>query len=63
MVSALRTWSQWVIQGQLTKLLGLGLIEYRVQLFGEAGRYVITPLGEAVLLEVDWTELITNPDT
>ena len=58
--SALRTSSQWAIRDKLTKLLGLGLIEYKVELFGEPGRYTITPLGMTVLMRVDWTELITN---
>jgi len=58
--SALRTWSMWSIHWQLTELLALGLIEYKVEPFGEPGRYTITPLGLTVLLELDWTEIITN---
>ncbi len=58
--SAMRTWSTWSIHWQLTELLALGLIEYKVELFGEPGRYTITPLGLTVLLELDWTEIITD---
>ena len=50
----------WAIHWQLTELLALGLIEYKVEPFGETGRYAITPPGLAVLLELDWTEIITN---
>jgi hypothetical protein len=50
--STLSASSQWIIHWKLTELLALGLIEYRVALFGEPGRYMITPLGVTVLPEV-----------
>ena len=50
--SALGASSQWVIHWKLTELLALGLIEYRVEPFGEPGRYMITSLGVTVLPEV-----------
>jgi hypothetical protein len=52
MDSALGASSQWVIHWKLTELLALGLIEYRVEPFGEPGRYMITPLGVTILPEV-----------
>jgi hypothetical protein len=52
MDSALGASSQWVIHWKLTELLALGLIEYRVEPFGEPGRYTITQLGVTVLPEV-----------
>lgn len=52
MDSALGASSQWIIHWKLTELLALGLIEYRVEPFGEPGRYMITPLGVTVLPEV-----------
>jgi hypothetical protein len=50
--STLGVWSHWTIHWKLTELLALGLIEYNVELFGEPGRYAITPLGVTVLMEV-----------
>jgi hypothetical protein len=50
----------WTIRWQLTELTALGLVEYKVEPFGEPGKYSITPLGLTVLLELDWTEIITD---
>ena len=58
--SVLRVWSMWATHWQLTELLALSLIDYKVEPFGEPGRYTITPLGLTVLLELDWTEIITD---
>lgn len=49
---ASRTNSQWNTRWPVSELLGLGLIEYKVHLFGDAGKYTITELGKSVLQSV-----------
>ena len=38
--------SGWMIIWSVRQLLALGFIEYKIDLFGEASRYVITELGK-----------------
>ena len=46
---AARNYSQWNTRWPVSELLGLGLMEYKVNLFGDAGKYTITDLGKNVL--------------
>ena len=46
---AVRNNSQWNTRWPVSELLGLGLIEYKVDLFGDPGKYKITELGKNVL--------------
>ncbi len=46
---AVRNNSQWNTRWPVSELLGLGLIEYKVDLFGDPGKYTITELGKSVL--------------
>lgn len=48
--------SQWNTRWIVSELLGLGLIDYKVDLFGDPGKYSITDLGKDVL-----KRLITQP--
>lgn len=41
--------SQWRTLWHVRELIALGLVEYRVELFGEPGRYVLTERGKALL--------------
>ena len=41
--------SQWRTLSHLKELMALGFIQYRVQFFGEAGRYELTDLGRTVV--------------
>jgi len=50
--SLLGTESQWLIFWDLRELMALGMVEYEVQLFGEAGKYRLTPAGRAILQEI-----------
>jgi DNA-binding HxlR family transcriptional regulator len=54
--SALGTASQWIIYSRLRKLVELGIIEYEVQLFGEAGKYHLTQKGLSVLDHMKTTD-------
>lgn len=46
---AVKNNSQWNTRWPVSELLGLGLMEYKVNLFGDAGKYTITELGKTVL--------------
>lgn len=46
---AVRNNSQWNTRWPISELLGLGLIEYKVNLFGDSGKYTITELGKNVV--------------
>ncbi len=46
---AVRTNSQWNTRWPISELLGLGLIEYKVSIFGDSGKYTITEVGKNVL--------------
>ncbi len=46
---AMATFSQWNARWTIEQLLSLGFIEYKVELFGDAGKYVLTELGKNVL--------------
>ena len=46
---AVRNNSQWNTRWPVSELLGLGLMEYKVNLFGDSGKYTITELGKNVL--------------
>jgi DNA-binding HxlR family transcriptional regulator len=54
--SALGTASQWIIYSRLRKLVELGIIEYDIQLFGEAGKYHLTQKGLSVLEHMKTTD-------
>lgn len=41
--------SQWNSLSTLSQLLALGFAEYRVNIFGDSGKYLITELGQDVL--------------
>jgi hypothetical protein len=46
---AVRNNSQWNTRWPVSELLGLRFIEYKVDLFGDPGKYTITELGKNVL--------------
>lgn len=50
--SLLGTESQWLIFWDLRELMALGVVEFDVQLFGEAGKYRLTPAGPSILQEI-----------
>jgi hypothetical protein len=50
--SLLGTASQWLIFWDLRELTALGVIEFDVQLFGEAGKYRLTQDGLSILQEI-----------
>jgi hypothetical protein len=50
--SLLGTASQWLIFWDLRELTSLGIIEFHVHLFGEAGTYRLTLLGRSILDEI-----------
>src|SRR2546422_7656618 len=47
--SAMGSFSQWNTRWIIDQLLSLGFIEYRVEWFGDAGKYVLTELGKDIL--------------
>ena len=49
----LGNFSQWHTLWILEQLLSLGLIEYSVSLFGDAGKYKMTELGMTVLRQIN----------
>ncbi len=57
---AVKNNSQWNTRWPVSELLGLGLMEYKVNLFGDAGKYTITELGKNVLQSVS-SQLQSNP--
>jgi hypothetical protein len=50
--SILGTASQWLIFWDLRELMSLGIVEYKVELFGEPGKYHLTQLGLSVLQQI-----------
>jgi len=44
--------SQWRTRIHLEELLATGLVQYNVQLFGNAGRYELTELGRSVMSRI-----------
>lgn len=44
--------SQWHTLSHIKELMSLGLIRYRVQFFGEAGRYELTDLGNTAVSRI-----------
>jgi len=44
--------SQWRTLSHLKELLALGFIEYRVQFFGDPGKYTLTELGKTVVPKI-----------
>ena len=47
--SALASFSQWNTRSIIDQLLSLGFVEYKIEWFGDAGKYVLTELGKDVL--------------
>ena len=47
--SAMGSFSQWNTRWIIDQLLSLGFIEYKVEWFGDAGKYVLTELGKDIL--------------
>lgn len=47
--------SQWRTRPHLEELIALGFILYKVQFFGEAGKYELTDLGRFVLSKIRTT--------
>jgi hypothetical protein len=41
--------SQWRTLLHMKELMALGFVDYRVQLFGDAGKYQLTDLGRAIV--------------
>jgi hypothetical protein len=44
--------SQWRTLSHIRELTALGFVEYRVQFFGDAGKYCLTDLGKAVMSKI-----------
>jgi hypothetical protein len=44
--------SQWRTLLHTKELMALGFVDYRVQLFGDAGRYQLTELGRAIVSRI-----------
>ncbi|SRR5712692_2877957 len=44
--------SQWRTLLHMKELMALGFIDYRVQLFGDAGKYQLTELGKAIVSKI-----------
>jgi predicted transcriptional regulator len=44
--------SQWRTISHLKELTGLGFIEYRIQFFGDPGKYVLTELGKVIISKI-----------
>jgi hypothetical protein len=44
--------SEWMTHSVMSKLLSLGFVEYRVDMFGNPGRYVLTDLGRDIMQKV-----------
>ncbi len=44
--------SQWRTLWHLKELMSMNLVQYNVQFFGEAGRYVLTDLGRELLSRI-----------
>ncbi len=59
---AVKNNSQWNTRWPISELLGLGFVEYKVNLFGDAGKYTITELGKNVLQSVS-SQLQSEPHT
>jgi hypothetical protein len=46
---AIGSFSQWYTRWMIERLLSLGFVEYKVEWFGDPGKYVLTDLGREVL--------------
>ena len=46
---AVNSFSQWNARSIIEQLLSLGFTQYRIEWFGDAGKYVLTDLGTEVL--------------
>jgi hypothetical protein len=40
--------SQWRTLPHLRELIALGFVQYNIQIFGDAGKYVLTELGKTI---------------
>jgi len=47
-----KSYSQWNTRWAINELEGLGLIDYKVDLFGGAGKYTLTDLGRNVFQNI-----------
>ncbi len=47
--AAMASFSQWNTRWTIEQLLSLGFIEYKIEWFGDAGKYVLTELGKEIL--------------
>jgi len=45
--------SQWRTLTHMRELMALGFVQYRVQFFGDAGKYELTELGKAILSKME----------
>ena len=46
---AMNSFSQWNARSIIDELLSLGFMQYRIEWFGDAGKYMLTDLGTEVL--------------
>jgi hypothetical protein len=44
--------SQWRTLLHIKELMALGFVEYRVQFFGDAGKYLLTELGQTIVSRI-----------
>ena len=52
---AMNNFSQWNTLWDLRQLVALGFIEYKVDLFGNSGKYMLTELGTKILQRLEGT--------
>jgi hypothetical protein len=50
---AMNNFSQWNTLWALRQLLALGFIEYKIELFGNSSRYVLTELGTTIVQNLE----------
>jgi len=50
--ASLSNYSQWMTLWHIRELEAMGLVEYRTELFGEPGKYLVTDLGLSLLNKI-----------